>query len=193
MTHIGKKSPALLSRRTFVACGASLLGSMAGAYASPKLDLDGLYNEPWIKKSSGNLSTDFADAAKSAKNFAVLWEMRGCPWCKVLHMENFAREDIAAYLRANFTLVQLDLRGKRKLTDFDGETLTEEEVSYKLGVNSTPTFQFFRPSDAAAGQELGRAGYLKPDELLTLLRFIREKGYEQGSYEDWVKSHKNRV
>jgi thioredoxin-related protein len=191
MTHIGKKSSALLSRRTFVACGASLLGSMAGAYASPKLDLDGLYNEPWINKTSGNLSTDFADAAKSAKNFAVLWEMRGCPWCKILHMENFAREDIAGYLQANFTLVQLNLRGKRELIDFDGEKLTEEDLSYKFGINSTPSFQFFRPSDAAAGQELGRVGYLKPDEFLTLLRFIREKGYEKGSYEDWLRSHRN--
>jgi thioredoxin-related protein len=191
MTHIGKKSPALLSRRTFVAAGASLLGGMAVAYASPQLDLDGLYNEPWLNKTSGNLSTDFAAATKSAKNFAVLWEMRGCPWCKLLHMENFAREDIAAYLQANFSLVQLNLRGKRELTGFDGEKLTEEELSYKLGVNSTPTFQFFRPTDAAAVQELGRAGYLKPGELLTLLRFIREKGYENGSYEDWIKNHRN--
>jgi thioredoxin-related protein len=191
MTHIGKKSPALLSRRTFLAGSASLLGATAGSYASPKLDFDGLYNEPWINKSSGNLGTDFADAAKAAKNFAVLWEMRGCAWCKLLHMENFAREDIAGYLQANFTVVQLNLRGKRELVDFDGEKLTEEDLSYKSGVNSTPSFQFFRPSDAAAGQELGRAGYLKPDEFLTLLRFIREKGYEKGSYEEWIRSHKN--
>ena len=117
--------------------------------------------------------------------------MRGCAWCKLLHMENFAREDIASYLPANFSLLQLNLRGKRELTDFDGEKLTEEDLSYKLGVNSTPTFQFFRPTDAAAGQELGRAGYLKPEEFLSLLRFIREKGYEKGSYEDWARSHKN--
>ncbi|MGO9483802.1 MAG: thioredoxin family protein [Rhodomicrobium sp.] len=191
MTHIGKKPPALLSKRAFVAGSASLLSSLASAYASPKLDLDGLYNEPWLAKSSGSLATDFAEAAKSAKNFAILWEMRGCPWCKLLHMENFAREDIAAYLRANFSLVQLNIRGKRELSDFDGEKLTEEDLSYKYGINSTPTFQFFKPSDAAAGQDLGRAGYLKPVEFLTLLRFIREKGYEKGSYEEWVKTHKN--
>jgi thioredoxin-related protein len=193
MTHAGRKSPALLSRRTFVAGAASLLTAMPPAYASPALDLDGLYSEPWLAKTSGSLRADFAEAARSGKNFALVWEMRGCPWCKLLHMENFAREDIASYLRANFNLLQLNLRGKRELTDFSGEKLTEEELSYKLEVNSTPTFQFFKPSDAAAGQELGRTGYLKPDELLSLLRFIREKGYEKGSYEDWAKSHKNPV
>jgi thioredoxin-related protein len=191
MMQNGKKSPALLSRRTFVAGGALLLGGLSGAYALPAADPDGLYREPWLTKSSGNLSTDFADATKSAKNFVLLWEMSGCGWCKRLHMENLAQAGIAGYLQANFSLVQLNLRGKRQLTDFDGDKLTEEELSYKLGVNSTPTFQFFKPSDAAAREELGRVGYVKPDEFLSLLRFIREKGYEKGSYEDWLKTRKD--
>ncbi len=191
MTHIGKKSPALLSRRTFLAAGASFLGGIAGAYASPNLDPGGLYSEPWLTKTSGNLSTDFADATKSAKNFVLLWEMRGCGWCKRLHMENFAQANIAAYLQANFSVIQLDLRGHRELTDFDGAKLTEEGLSYKLDVNSTPTFQFFKPSDAAAHEELARVGYVSPGDFLPMLRFIREKGYEKGSYEDWLKSHKN--
>jgi thioredoxin-related protein len=156
--------------------------------ATPSLDLEGLYREPWLPKTSGSLDTDFAAAAKSGKNFAILWEMRGCPWCKLLHMETFARADIAAYLQENFSLVQLNLRGKQKIAGFGGEKLSQEDLSYKLDVNSTPTFQFFKPSDAAAGQELGRAGYVKPDEFLLLLRFIREKGYEKGSYEEWVKA-----
>jgi len=47
------------------------------------------------------------------------------------------------------------------------------------------------PADAAKGQELGRAGCLNPEDLLTLLRFIHENGYEKGSYEEWVRGHKN--
>jgi thioredoxin-related protein len=189
--QIGKIPPALLSRRTFVAGGALLLGGLSSAYALPKLDPGGLYSEPWLTKSSGNLSTDFADATKAAKNFVLLWEMSSCGWCKRLHLENFARASIAAYLQANFSLVQLNLRGHRELTDFDGARLTEEGLSYKFDVNSTPTFQFFKPSDAAAHEELARIGYVKPDEFLSLLRFIREKGYEKGSYEDWVKTRKD--
>jgi thioredoxin-related protein len=174
-----------------MAGAAALLTGLPAAYASPKLDLDGLYNEPWLAKTSGSLRTDFVEASKLGKNFVLLWEMRGCPWCKLLHTESFAREDIGGYLQANFNLVQLNLRGKHELTDFDGQKLTEEDLSYKLDINSTPTFQFFKPSDAAAVLELGRTGYLKPGEFLNLLRFIREKGYEKGTYEDWVKSRKD--
>ncbi len=192
MTH-ERKSPSLhLSRRSLLtAAGASLVAIPLPGNAAPQLQLDGLYGEPWLIKTSGVLSTDFADATKSMKNFAILWEMRGCPWCKRLHLENFAREDIRGYLQANFNLLRLNLRGTQQLTGFDGEKLPEEELSYKYGVNSTPTFQFFKPADAARGQELGRAGYLNPETMLTLLRFIHEKGYEKGSYEEWVQGHKN--
>lgn len=174
-----------------MAAGAALLAGPQAANAISRLQPDGLYSEPWLVRTSGSLATDFADASKAMKNFAIVWEMRGCPWCKLLHMENFTRPDIAAYLQTNFNLLQLNLRGTRKLTDFDSEKLTEEDLSYKYGINSTPTFQFFRPADAAIGQELGRAGYLKPDQFFALLRFIREKGYESGTFEEWATIHKN--
>jgi thioredoxin-related protein len=192
MTQVRKKSPLRLSRRSFVtAAGASLLTGLPAAHAAPQLQLDGLYGEPWLQKTSGNLGDDFAAATKAKKNFAILWEMRGCPWCKRLHLEDFSRDDLAGYLQENFSMLQLNLRGTSQIVDFDGDKLSEEDLSYKLGVNSTPTFQFFRPSDASKGQELGRAGFLNPGDLLMLVHFIREKGYEKGSFEEWARSHKN--
>ncbi|MGO9543955.1 MAG: thioredoxin family protein [Rhodomicrobium sp.] len=192
MTHRNDNSPLRLSRRAFVAAaGASLFAGSLTANAAPQLQLDGLYGEPWFLKTSGNLAADFAENMKAGKNFALVWEMRGCPWCKRLHVENFARPDIAAYLQDNFGLLQLNLRGKRQITDFDGETLSEEELSLKHGIQSTPSFQFFKPSDAMRGQELGRAGYLEPGKMLMLLRFLREKGYEKGTYDEWAQRHKN--
>lgn len=170
--------------------GSALLLGAGTVRASPRAGMEGLYSEPWLPRSSGSLGTDFAEAAKSGKNFVLLWEMRACPWCKLLHTENFAREDIAGYLQANFSVIQLNLKGNRKITGLEGETLTEEELSYKMDVNSTPTFQFFKPSDAAAGMELGRAGYVKPAEFLALLHFIREKGYDKGTYEQWSRNHR---
>jgi thioredoxin-related protein len=188
MPPTAKQFSALFSRRNILTGAAALLAGLPAAYAAPGLDMDGLYVEPWLTQTSGDLSADFASASKSGKNFVLLWEMRGCPWCKLLHLETFARADIATYLRENFSTVRLNLRGKRQVAGFDGVRLTEEALSYALGVNSTPTFQFFKPTDAAAVQELGRTGYVKPDEFLTMLQFIREKGYEKGTYENWVKS-----
>jgi thioredoxin-related protein len=181
----------ILSRRSLLAGAGALLLMPYAALAEPRLQLDGLFSEPWLSKPSGALGAGFAEAAKSGKNFAILWEMRGCPWCKRLHIDNFARKDIADYLQANFMVIQLNLRGKGKLADFDGEELTEEDLSYKSGINSTPTFQFFKAADAAKEAELGRTGYLEPDDFLSLLHFIREKGYEKGTYDEWIVRHKS--
>ena len=192
MTHAAKSPSIHLTRRSFLAgAAAPLLAAAFPAAAAPGLQLDGLYSEPWLFKTSLDLGKDFAESTKSKKNFAIVWEMRGCPWCKRLHMETFSRDDVARYLQDNFNLVQLNLRGARQITDFDGRTLTEEDVSLKHDVNSTPTFQFFKPSDARVGQELGRTGFLKADDLLKLLRYIREKGYEHSKYEEWVQQHKD--
>jgi thioredoxin-related protein len=89
----------------------------------------------------------------------------------------------------NFTFVQFDIRGRREITDTDGQKLPEESLSLKYNVNSTPTIQFFKPSDASRAFELGRVGYLKPDMFLAMLHFVRERGYENGPFDEWAKTH----
>ncbi len=180
-----------LSRRGFIACsGASLLtGSLQAATAAPLPGADGLYDEPWLTKTSADLEKDFAAATGAKKNFAIAWEMRGCPWCKRLHIENFNRPSIASYLQDNFSLIQLNVQGSREIIDTGGAKLTEKALSYKYGIDSTPTIQFFIPNEAANRRELGRAGYMLPDDFLAMLHFIREKGYEKAPFAQWAKTH----
>jgi thioredoxin-related protein len=192
MTYKNQNAAIHLSRRTLLAgAGASLLPGAFPAIAAHRLGLDGIYEEPWTLKTSGDLGKDFAETARAKKTFAIAWELRGCPWCKRLHLENYARDDIASYMRENFGLVQLNIQAARGIKDFDGEMLPEEALSYKYGIRSTPTIQFFKPSDASKGREVGRIGYADPDEFLRVLRFVRERGYERGSFEDWIRTHKN--
>ena len=191
MTQRSRNARTPFSRRAVLGAGASLLAGSLAAKAAPRPGFDGLYQEPWFLPTSTNLTTDFAETTKAKKNFAIVWEMRRCPWCARLHLENFARDRLVSYLRDNFNLVQLNIQAPREITDFDGEKLSEEALSYRYGIRSTPTIQFFAPSDAAKGREVGRIGYVESAEMLPLLRFIRERGYENGSFEDWVRTHKN--
>ena len=92
-------------------------------------------------------------------------------------------------------MLQLNIIGSLKVTDFDGEQLSEKALAAKYGVRFTPTFQFFPeragPLNDLAPQkrEVARApGYLLPDDFLALFRFVREKAYEKGSFRDFLKS-----
>jgi len=46
-------------------------------------------------------------------------------------------------VKANFEVLQLNIIGSRKVTDFDGTELSEKDLAAKYGVHFTPTFQFF--------------------------------------------------
>ena len=156
---------------------------------------DGLYRQPWFIESFLELGDDLHSATKSGKRFALLWELRGCPYCRETHLVNFARPDIEDFVKANFDMLQLNIIGSRKVTDFDGAEISEKALAAKYGIRFTPTLQFFPDrAESLAGtppekREVARAaGYLRPDDFLAMFRYVREKEYERKSFRDYVKA-----
>ena len=183
----------MLTRRGLIG-GAAAIAAATSARAAILTD-DGLYRQPWFLESFLELADDLGAAAGSGKRFAVMWELRGCPYCREMHLTNFARPDIADYVRSNFDILQLNIIGARKVTDFDGKEISEKALAAKYGVRFTPTFQFFPESAAGLAEkepekrEVARApGYLRPDDFLALFRFVREKAYETRSFRDYLRA-----
>ena len=163
--------------------------------AEPILTDDGLYKQSWFLESFLELADDLDEAQKAGKRFVVMWELKGCPYCKETHFVNFARADISDYIKANFVVLQLNIIGSRKVKDFDGQEMSEKELAAKYGVRFTPTFQFFDENAAALKErapqkrEVARApGYLRPDDFLAMFRFVRDKAYRDKSFRDYLKS-----
>lgn len=191
-------SPRSPARRGFLALisGAALAAGRGTALAEPALGEDGLYHEPWFLQSFLDLREDLEGAAAGGKRLAVMWELRGCPYCRETHLVNFADADIAKYIRDNFEVLQLNLIGSRKVTDVDGQELPEKHLAQKYGIRFTPTFQFFPLSAAGIeakepmAREVARApGYLKPQHFLAMFRFVRERAYERGSFRDFLAAN----
>jgi len=186
---------AMTTRRQFIVGSAALLFGRPARAEAPILTEDGLYKEPWYVESLLELADDLEAADKAGKRFAVVWELRGCPYCKEMHLVNFARPDIADYVRSRFDMVQLNLIGARKVTDFDGAQGTEKSLAAKYQVRFTPTIQFFpaaldglalRPPDK---REVFRIpGYLRPDDFLSVFRYVAERGYEKGNLRDFLRT-----
>jgi thioredoxin-related protein len=185
-----------IDRRGWLFGGAAaLLYAATRAEAEPVLGEDGLYTEPWFLQSFLILPEDLAAADKAQKRYAVMWELRGCPYCKETHLVNFAEPRIVDYLKTNFEVLQLNILGLRQVTDFDGEVLTEKDLARKYDVRYTPTFQFFGEDPAAlkslppAKREVARAaGYLRPDDFLSMFRFVREKAYTRETLREYLRS-----
>jgi thioredoxin-related protein len=180
----------MISRRQFLAGSAAgglgLLSADAARSEAVMTD-DGFYREDWFLESFLELADDFAAATAAKQRFAIMWELRGCPYCLQTHLVNFAKPEITDYIKARFEILQLNIIGSREVTDFDGQKLTEKAFAQKYGVRGVPVFQFF--PDSAAGlsdkaprdREVARGqGYIEPQPFLDMVRFVAERAYEKG-------------
>jgi thioredoxin-related protein len=189
----------MLSRRSFLAgslTGALALPSGRGASAQAVLTEDGLYREPWFLESFLELADDLEGAAGKSMRFAIVWELRGCPYCRETHLVNFAKPEITDFVKARFDILQLNIIGAREVVDFDGEKMPEKRLAEKYGVRFTPTFQFFPERSAGLAahkpreREVARAqGYLLPEHFLALFKFVAERAYEKGTLRDYLKAN----
>ncbi len=151
-----------------------------------KLNDDGLYTKPWFLESLLDLSDDLKEASDKNKRLVVMWELKGCPYCKKIHEINLADPAIESFIKDRFEVLQLNIIGAREVTDFDGQRLPEKQFAQKYGVRFTPTFQFF-PEKAdglaqkkPADREVARwQGYMEPKPFTAMFRFVADKAYEK--------------
>ncbi len=190
-----------ISRRRFAqiitAAAALPLAGAGGAHAAGGLVKgdDGLYKQDWFLDSFLNMKEDLEEAAGEGKHFAVIWEQNGCPYCRETHKVNFAKPEISEYIKNNFNVLQLDLWGPRKVTDFDGKETSEQKLARRWGVNFTPTVVFFaktqsiEPGKSSRDLEVARMpGYFKPFHFLTMFEYVRTGSYDKMPFQRYLQA-----
>ena len=143
-----------------------------------------------MNQSFLDLKEDLAEAAAAGKHFAIIWEQRGCPYCRELHRVNFAKDKIRNYVKDNFTVLQLNMWGSKKVTDLDGEELEERALARKWRVQFTPTINFFGPKaeDTARKTEVMRMpGYFKPFHFVSMFEFVKDEAYKDQQFQRYLQ------
>lgn len=176
------------------AAGMPSFANAATSGSDPAVADNGLFTQDWFLESFLDLSDDHEELAAKGKNLAILFEQRGCPYCRELHRVNFARKEITDYLQKHYGVIQLDLWGSREVTDFDGEALEERALAKKWRVIFTPTMVFF-PRDPAAvkGNSGGAAevfrmpGYFKPFHFISMLEYVNEGRYRDIEFQRFLQ------
>lgn len=189
----------MLRRREFF-IGAAALAGLAGTAAPSsvralEVNEDGLHVQPFFIQSFLVLREDLEAAHQAGKRLAVMFELKGCPYCKETHLVNFADPAIRGLITEKFDFVQLNLIGDKTVTDFDGEELSEKELASKWGVRFTPTIVFFPESSAEIGKVGGKQaevarmpGYFKPPHFLAMLRYVERKAYKTQRFDAFLKA-----
>lgn len=183
-----------LTRRAFAALTAMTL-ALPGFAAT--LGDDGLHKEEWMRDTFKDLREDLEEANAEGKRLLLMFEQRGCIYCKKMHEEIYPISDISDYISEHYFVVQLNLHGATEVTDFDGETLSEREMARKWGIMFTPTLMFFgAAADEVPAPQAAVAtmpGAFGPQTTYDLFVWVNEGRYADQSEEDFQRYHARRI
>ncbi|MFT4792559.1 MAG: thioredoxin-related protein [Paracoccaceae bacterium] len=172
----------LIARRTLIAALALMPLIFAPAVQAAEMGEDGLHKQPWFSLTFKDMAEDLAAANDAGKRLVIMFEQRGCIYCKKMHEEVFSDPDIAKFISDNFMVVQMNLFGNEEVTDFDGESLSEKEMARRWSVVFTPTI-LFMPEAAPDGPAGPAAVAVMPGAFgkgttRNMFAWVLEKGYE---------------
>ncbi len=144
---------------------------------------DGLHKQDWFAVTFRDIAEDIETATADGKRLVLVFEQRGCIYCRRMHEELLSDPEVADFIRANFTVVQYNLFGDEEVTDLDGESLTEKTAARKWGVVFTPTI-LFMPDSVTADRTAAQAAVAKMPGAFgkwtfrNMFRWVADKGYE---------------
>lgn len=144
---------------------------------------DGLHKQEWFTITFRDLAEDIEQAKAQGKRLAIVFEQRGCIYCREMHEKILSDPEVRDYIRENFVIVQYNMFGDEKVIDLDGEKLTEKTAARKWGYVFTPTIVFL-PEQAPQGKSVADAavatmpGAFGKLTFLNMFRWVKDKGYE---------------
>lgn len=155
----------------------------APVWAAAPMGDDGLHKPDWLQDTFMDMAEDLESAQAEGKRLLIIWEQRGCIYCKEMHEKVFPDPKIEALIRENYYVVQMNLFGDIEVTDFDGTALSERKMAQRWGVMFTPTMMFIgeeAPASGHAGQgaAVTMPGAFGKGTTAALLSWVLERGYE---------------
>ena len=180
--------------RLFLAV-AVLLAFITSAPAAEVGD-DGLHKQAWFATTFRDIKEDMDTARAEGKRLALIFEQRGCIYCRKIHEEVLTDPEVRDFIKDNYMVVQYNLYGDEEVTDLDGEALTEKTAARKWRVTFTPTI-FFLPEDSDGKKDVGAStvavmpGAFRKGTFLDMFQWVHKKGYE--TEEGFQRYHARRI
>ncbi len=143
----------------FVAFSVLIAITLSPAYASNQIQ--------WRSYEDGK-SIAQSESKKIFINFRADW----CAYCRTMEKNTFTDTDVVAYLNTNFISIKVDVD-------------REKSVARKYNIQPLPDTWFLTNSGEVIGN---RPGYLSPQDLLPLLRYIYTESYQKMGFSQFKDS-----
>lgn len=110
-----------------------------------------------------------------------------CGWCTKMQNEAYMDKQILEYLESNFVSARLDISVQDDTLYYNDLALPSAHLAAGFGAEGTPTTVFLTEQ----GEYITRLpGYAKPEEFLTVLKFIATDSYRTATFAEFSESVK---
>jgi thioredoxin-related protein len=137
----------------------------------------------WFKLSLGDLNDDLAEAKKAGKKGIITYfGQKRCAYCEQFFKTSLSDIDIKNYLQKHYDLIAFDIWGIDDITDTDGTTYTERELSIHYKTNFTPSLVFY---DDEGTPVFRLRGFYPPYKFRAALQYVAEGFYKKETFSDY--------
>ncbi|WP_026802922.1 thioredoxin family protein [Aliarcobacter lanthieri] len=131
----------------------------------------------WFKDSFLDISEDIEEAKDSNKHFIIFLDFEGCPYCEKMLKENFIEDNqTSKFIKENFDVIELNVKGSKEITWIDGDVLAEKELTEKLKIQYSPTVLIFGENKEIVARV---NGYRNPVDFQNILEYVQTKSYNK--------------
>lgn len=142
----------------------------------------------WFKESFLEIAADVEEASDEGKHVMLFMHLNGCPYCYKMIEENIKHSPYTEFIKNNFDVIALNIRGDREVALNDEVTLTEKELATRFKVMYTPTIIFLNADNKVVARI---NGYRSVPDFKLVLNYVQEKAYETTSLAKYLNSNKS--
>ncbi len=145
----------------------------------------------WFKQSFLDMNEDVTEAKENGKHVILFMSLKFCPYCTKMLKENFENgAKLQPYIKDNFDVIAIDIKGSKEIAINEDTTMTEIEYAKHLKVQYTPTILFL---DQDNNIVVRINGYRSPENFKYILDYVKNKEYKNMTLTQYVEKVKNKT
>ena len=131
----------------------------------------------WFKDSFLDIAEDIEEATSKNKHLMLFLDFSGCPYCSKMLKESFEEyNETSQFIKKNFDVIELNVKGSRELTWVDGEVFAEKDLTSRLKIQYSPTVLILSPDNEVIARV---NGYRNPVDFKYILDYAHNKEYDK--------------
>lgn len=139
----------------------------------------------WFKESFLDIAEDVSQASEAGKHVILFLHLNDCPYCHRMVEENFKHAPYTDFIKENFDVIQLNIKGDREIAFDEKTSVSEKELAALLKVRYTPTVIFL---DSNNKPVLRLNGYRSVRDFGYALQFVQQKAYLETTLSRFIES-----